>query len=91
VLVFPLTLFGYLLLLESLATLFLGIQRTLVRKRPCATSNGGLFLLISLLIISSHSTSNMLLAMLFGAAFAIGGCLQLASAMVVRFPTGAWR
>jgi len=89
VLVFPLTLFGYLLLLESLATLFLassgvGAQKTLRYVK------GGLFLLISLLIISSHSTSNMLLAMLFGAAFAIGGCLQLASAMVVRFPNWRW-
>lgn len=89
VLVFPLTLFGYLLLLESLATLFLassgvGAQKTLRYVK------GGLFLLIAVLIVSNHSGSNMLLAMLFGVAFAVGGCLQLASAIVVRFPNWRW-
>jgi hypothetical protein len=88
VLVFPLTLFGWLLLLESLATLFLassgvGAQKTLRYVK------GGLFLLTALLIISSYPTSDMLLAMLFGTAFTIGGGLQIISATIVRFPR--WR
>jgi len=88
VLVFPLTLFGWLLLLESLATLFLassgvGAQKTLRHVK------GGLFLLTALLIISSYPTSDMLLAMLFGTAFTIGGGLQIVSAAIVRFPR--WR
>lgn len=88
VLVFPLTLFGWLLLLESLATLFLassgvGAQKTLRYVK------GGLFLLIALLIISPYHQSDMLLAMLFGTAFTIGGGLQIISASIVRFPR--WR
>lgn len=88
VLVFPLTLFGYLLLLESLATLFLASSGVGAQK-SLRYVKGGLFLLIALLIISLHNTSDMLLAMLFGAGFAIGGSLQIASATIVRFPR--WR
>lgn len=88
VLNFPLTLFGWLLLVESLVTLWvagsgIGAQRTLRYVK------GGLFLLIAVLVITRHQASNMALAMLFGVAFAIGGALQVASAVVVRFPR--WR
>ncbi|MCA1323068.1 HdeD family acid-resistance protein [Herbaspirillum sp. alder98] len=88
VLNFPLQLFGYLLLVESLVTLVvansgIGAQKTLRYVK------GGLFLLISILIISPHHASGMVLAMLFGAAFAIGGGLQITSAALVRFPR--WR
>ncbi|EJN08623.1 hypothetical protein PMI40_01184 [Herbaspirillum sp. YR522] len=88
VLNFPLRLFGYLLLIESLVTLVvansgIGAQKTLRYVK------GGLFLLISILIISPHHASGMVLAMLFGAAFAIGGGLQITSAALVRFPR--WR
>lgn len=88
VLVFPLTLFGYLLLLESLATLLvassgIGAQKTL------RYAKGGIFLLIAVLIIVPHHASSMVLAMLFGTAFTIGGGLQITSALVVRFPR--WR
>jgi uncharacterized membrane protein HdeD (DUF308 family) len=88
VLVFPLTLFGWLLLVESLATLFLassgvGAQKTLRYVK------GSLFLAIALLIISAYHHSDMLLAMLFGTAFTIGGGLQIISAAIVRFPR--WR
>ena len=88
VLVFPLTLFGYLLLLESLATLFLASSGVGAQK-SLRYLKGGLFLLIAALVISLHHTSDMVLAMLFGAAFTIGGGLQIASALVVRFPR--WR
>ncbi|WP_343585033.1 MFS transporter [Herbaspirillum sp.] len=88
VLNFPLTLFGYLLLLESLATLWvansgIGAQKTL------RYAKGAIFLLIALLIVTPYHASNMALAMLFGTAFAIGGGLQITTAMVVRFPR--WR
>lgn len=88
VLNFPLTLFGYLLLLESLVTLWvansgMGAQKTL------RYAKGALFLLIAVLVITQHQTSNMVLAMLFGIAFTIGGTLQITSALVVRFPR--WR
>ncbi|WP_443114229.1 HdeD family acid-resistance protein [Herbaspirillum seropedicae] len=88
VLNFPLTLFGYLLLLESLVTLWvansgIGAQKTLRYVK------GALFLLIAVLVITQHQASNMALAMLFGIAFAIGGALQITSALVVRFPR--WR
>ncbi len=88
VLNFPLTLFGYLLLLESLVTLWvansgMGAQKTL------RYAKGGLFLLIAILVITQHYASNMALAMLFGLAFTIGGALQITSALVVRFPR--WR
>jgi len=88
VLNFPLRLFGYLLLIESLVTLVvansgIGAQKTLRYVK------GALFLLVSILIISPHHASGMVLAMLFGAAFAIGGGLQVTSAALVRFPR--WR
>ncbi|WDZ97544.1 MFS transporter [Herbaspirillum sp. WKF16] len=88
VLNFPLTLFGYLLLAESLVTLWvansgIGAQKTL------RYAKGALFLLIALLVITRHQASDMALAMLFGIAFAIGGSLQITSALVVRFPR--WR
>jgi hypothetical protein len=88
VLNFPLTLFGYLLLLESLVTLWvansgMGAQKTLRYVK------GSLFLLIAILVITQHQASNMALAMLFGIAFTIGGSLQITSALVVRFPR--WR
>ncbi|MFJ3047221.1 HdeD family acid-resistance protein [Herbaspirillum chlorophenolicum] len=88
VLNFPLSLFGYLLLLESLATLWvansgIGAQKTLRYVK------GAIFLLIALLIITPYHASSMALAMLFGTAFAIGGGLQITSALVVRFPR--WR
>lgn len=88
VLNFPLTLFGYLLLLESLATLWvansgIGAQKTL------RYAKGALFLLIALLIVTPYHASNMALAMLFGTAFAIGGGLQVITAWLVRFPR--WR
>ncbi|WP_447318152.1 HdeD family acid-resistance protein, partial [Escherichia coli] len=88
VLNFPLTLFGYLLLVESLVTLWvansgMGAQKTL------RYAKGGLFLLIAVLVITRHQASNMALAMLFGIAFTIGGSLQITSALVVRFPR--WR
>ncbi|KAF1040303.1 MAG: hypothetical protein GAK35_03526 [Herbaspirillum frisingense] len=88
VLNFPLTLFGYLLLLESLVTLWvansgIGAQKTLRYVK------GAIFLLIAVLVITQHQASNMALAMLFGIAFAIGGALQITSAVVVRFPR--WR
>jgi len=88
VLNFPLTLFGYLLLAESLVTLWvansgMGAQKTL------RYAKGGLFLLIAVLVITRHQASNMALAMLFGIAFTIGGSLQITSALVVRFPR--WR
>jgi hypothetical protein len=88
VLVFPLTVFGYLLLAESLATLFLA-SSGIGAQKSLRYLKGGLFLLISLLVISLHPTSDMVLAMLFGTAFTIGGGLQIASALVVRFPR--WR
>lgn len=88
VLVFPLTLFGYLLLLESLATLFLA-SSGIGAQKSLRYLKGGLFLVISLLVVSLHPTSDMVLAMLFGTAFTIGGGLQIASALVVRFPR--WR
>lgn len=88
VLNFPLTLFGYLLLVESLVTLWvansgIGAQKTL------RYAKGAIFLLIAVLVITQHQASNMALAMLFGIAFTIGGSLQITSAVVVRFPR--WR
>lgn len=88
VLNFPLTLFGYLLLADSLVSLVvagsgLGAQKTLRYVK------GALFMLIALLIIIPHHANNMVLAMLFGTAFAIGGILQSTSALIVRFPR--WR
>ncbi len=88
VMYFPIHIFGYLLIVEALVTLVATTSnrgtQTVLRK-----SRGVIFLILGLLIIDPHRASSFILAMIFGAVFAVDGILRIASAQVVRFP--GWR
>ncbi len=85
---FPLMLFGILLLIESVITLSVASSGIGAQKAVLYFKGGGFFL-ISLLILSNDTISNMLLAFILGMAYFVLGVLQIASAWVVRFPD--WR
>ncbi len=85
---FPLMLFGILLLIESVITLSVASSGVGAQKAVLYFKGGGFFL-ISLLILSNDTISNMLLAFILGMAYFVMGVLQIASAWVVRFPN--WR
>ncbi|ETF04176.1 peptidase [Advenella kashmirensis W13003] len=85
---FPLMLFGILLLIESVITLSVASSGLGAQKAVLYFKGGGFFL-ISLLILSNQTISNILLAIILGMAYFVLGLLQMASAWVVRFPN--WR
>lgn len=85
---FPLMLFGALLLAESIVTLLVA-SNGLGAQRAVLGFKGGIFLLLSLLILSSNSISNFLMALVFGLSYFILGTFQIASAWVVRYE--GWR
>ncbi|EPL9570183.1 HdeD family acid-resistance protein [Providencia rettgeri] len=85
ILFFPIHLFGFLLLLESLITLSvassgIGTQKTILFFK------GGLFLFCALVILINQTYSNALLSAMFGFVFFITGLFVVASAWIVRFP-----
>ncbi|MBW3115933.1 HdeD family acid-resistance protein [Providencia rettgeri] len=85
ILFFPIHLFGFLLLLESLITLSvassgIGTQKTILFFK------GGLFLFCALVILINQTYSNVLLSAMFGFVFFITGLFVVASAWIVRFP-----
>jgi uncharacterized membrane protein HdeD (DUF308 family) len=82
---FPIHIFGYFLILESVVTLVattshLGTQTVLRKGRGIA------FFVVGLLIIDPHPVSNVILAILFGLLFVVDGGLRVSAAWVVRFP-----
>ncbi|MGU3416701.1 HdeD family acid-resistance protein [Enterobacter bugandensis] len=85
---FPFHVFGILLLIESLVTLYLASDAKGARK-SVAYFKGGIFCFIAVLILSGRESSNLLLAILFGFAFFITGLFVMASAWVVRYD--GWR
>ena len=85
---FPLMLFGILLLIESVITLSVASSGVGAQKAVLYFKGGGFFL-ISILILSNQTISNILLAIILGMAYFVLGLLQMASAWVVRFPN--WR
>lgn len=85
---FPLTLFGAVLLAESIVTLLVasnsdGAQRTVLAFK------GGAFLLLAVLVLFGGTVSNFLLALVFGLTYFALGIFQIASAWVVRYD--GWR
>jgi len=85
---FPLTLFGVLLLVESLVTLTVAGSGIGAQKAVLAFK-GGMFLLVALLILAGGSISNLLLAIILGLAYFVLGVFQIASAWVLRYDR--WR
>lgn len=81
---FPIHLFGYLLLVEAVATLCATSPTTdassLLRKL-----RGVAFLVLGLLVVDAHPAANVILAMAFGLAFLVDGGFRIAAAFVVRF------
>ncbi|MEO9214349.1 MAG: hypothetical protein ABI227_01665 [Rhodanobacter sp.] len=93
VLYFPLHLFGYVLIAEGLITAAvastpLAYGRGL-RYRALRYFKSALFVLIGVLVINHHHAGVVVLALLFGILFLVGGALRIAAAHVVRFP--GWR
>lgn len=85
ILFFPIHLFGFLLLLESLITLCvasgsIGTQKTILFFK------GGLFLFCALVILINQTYSNVLLSAMFGFIFFVTGLFVVASAWIIRFP-----
>lgn len=82
---FPLTLFGWLMLCESLCTLIVafGIGGA---KRGIYLFKGGITLSVALLIISGFSASNLLLAIILGFTIFLSGTILTAAAWIVRYP-----
>lgn len=85
---FPLTLFGALLLVESLVTLTVAGSGMGAQKAVLAFK-GGIFLLVALLILAGGSISNLLLAIILGLTYFVLGVFQIASAWVLRYDR--WR
>jgi len=82
---FPVTLFGMLLLVESIITL--GVASSGIgAQKAVLYFKGGIFCFVALLILSGGAVSNMLLAFLFGFSYFVAGMLQIASSWVVQFP-----
>lgn len=88
VIFFPIHLFGYVLLVEGVVALIVA-SGPLAGPRGLRYAKGLLFVLLGVLVINRHHFSVVLLAMLFGLLFTVGGCLRIAAAWVVRFP--GWR
>lgn len=85
---FPLHMFAWLMLAESLLTL-LAASGTRGARRTIFCFKGGVFGFISLLILSGQHGSNLVMAIIFGFACFITGLFVMASAWIVRFPH--WR
>lgn len=88
VLDFPLKVFGSLLLLESLVTLFIAPGGVGPQKALLFFKGGGC-LFVAVLILANRTYSNLLLAIIFGFGYFIFGLLMITSAFVVRYPR--WR
>lgn len=85
---FPLHVFGYFMLAESLLTLITA-SGTHGARRAIFCFKGGVFGFIALLIVSGQHNSNLLMAIIFGFACFITGLFVIASAWIVRYPH--WR
>lgn len=85
---FPLNLFYWLLVCESMATL-LAASGAEGAKRGILLFKGGVAGSLALLMLSGFSGSNLLLAIILGFACFLSGTLVIASAWVVRYPH--WR
>lgn len=79
--------FGYLLLLEGLVSLLVGMLAT--QRRVHQLAKAVILLLPAVIIIAQPRHSNMLIAMLLGGVMLCDGTLRIAGAWVVRFE--AWR
>lgn len=88
VVIFPIHLFGYVLVAEGVVALLVAAG-PLPGPRALRYAKGVLFVVVGVLVVNRHHFSVVLLALLFGLLFTVGGCLRIAAAWVVRFP--GWR
>jgi uncharacterized membrane protein HdeD (DUF308 family) len=88
VIFFPLKFFGCLLVIDGAVTLVLTAAGQSYSGK-LRNMKGIIYVIIGLLIIDPHHFSDVILALLFGSAFATEGILQTVTAHVVRFP--GWR
>ncbi|HBI11539.1 MAG TPA: hypothetical protein DDY57_15660, partial [Franconibacter pulveris] len=88
VLYFPIEPFALLLLIEGGATLLVAGSGIGGQKR-LRYVKGAAFVISALLILAGNHEGDLLLSLLFGTLFLADGALQIASAIVVRYPN--WR
>lgn len=88
VLYFPIEPFALLLLIEGGATLLVAGSGIGGQKR-LRYVKGAAFVIAALLILAGNHEGDLLLSLLFGTLFLADGALQIASAIVVRYPN--WR
>jgi len=81
---FPLQSFGILLLIEGAVAIILAHSGLSLQTR-FRYVKGAIGVLIGVLVITRHSYSDFVLAMPFGAGFALEGLLLIAAAWVVRY------
>lgn len=81
---FPLQTFGVLLTFEGLAAIFLA-KSGLSLQTHFRLVKGIIGVLIGVLVIARHTYSDFVLAMLFGAGFALEGALLIAASWMVRY------
>lgn len=82
---FPLHLFGWLLLCESLTAMIASSGAQTARRR-ILIFRGGVTGAVALLILSGLSVSNLLLAIVLGFICFLSGLLDITSAWIVRHP-----
>ncbi|MGB9098489.1 MFS transporter [Erwinia sp.] len=81
---FPLHVFGLLLLLDSIVSLMVG-SAAKGTQRGVFYFKGGLFFLISMLILFGNHEGSLVLAVVLGMAYFFTGLFVIASAIVVQF------
>ncbi|OON41853.1 MFS transporter [Izhakiella australiensis] len=82
---FPLKIFGYILMVESVITLSVA-SNGVGTKKSILFFKGGIFLFVALIILVNQKYSNVLLAIIFGFTFFIIGFFTSFSSFIVRFP-----
>ncbi|SFN04866.1 Uncharacterized membrane protein HdeD, DUF308 family [Izhakiella capsodis] len=82
---FPLKIFGFILMLESVITLSVASSGVGAQK-SILFFKGGIFLFVALIILVNQKYSNVLLTVIFGFTFFIIGFFTSFSSFIVRFP-----
>jgi uncharacterized membrane protein HdeD (DUF308 family) len=86
---FPLRLFGCLMLIEGFAMMAVAASGVPLR-RNIQLARAGVVIVLGALVVFDYDISYLVLAVLFGAAFAVDGALRIATAAVVRFRGWPW-
>ena len=84
-LVFPLRVFGAVLLAEGLMMLVAGFATSGLRRR-IVLARAALVVVMAVLVVHGGTWSHIVISIAFGVAFVLDGIVRIASAWTVRFP-----